>query len=166
MRLAFVLNVVCVSATCFLLSTVAAGEGKHRKKGDKNSDHSSGTMEYIIDHAVELKITAEQMAKIEALQDAEERIMSDPAVAAIVQKVHEAKQKGDKQALDAQRERLGAKIKERTGGKFGLPKEELRKILSPEQSAALTDMRKKNQPADASKDDPKAPQKPVNPFDI
>lgn len=159
--------VVSLFAVVLLFTSVAeAGKGKKRKKDEKNSDHSSGTIEYIIDHAIELKVTPDQITKLEALQAAEEAAMSDPATTAILQKVHDAKKAGNHQAVLEQKERLSEKIKERTGGKFGGLREELNKILTPEQQTALAEMRKKGAEKDPNaKDDPKMP-KAINPFEL
>lgn len=159
--------VLSLFAVALLFTSIAeAGKGKKRKKDEKDSDHSSGTIEYIIDHATELKITPDQITKLEALQAAEEAAMSDPAVAALMQNVHDARKKGNQKAIAEQRERMIEKIKERTGGKIGDLKAELNKILSPEQQTALAEMRKKGAEKDPNaKDDPKMP-KGINPFEI
>jgi hypothetical protein len=157
---------VLALALAFAAVVEAGGKGKNRKKGDKNSDNSSGTIEFILDHAAELKLSPEQTQKLDTLLSAEELITADTVINAIMQKVREA---GNQQGLEEQKQRLSEKIKEKTGGKFGLLKDDLAKILTPEQMTTLAALRSKNAPAakdGGTKDDSKPGEGRVNPFEL
>ncbi|HLX60357.1 MAG TPA: hypothetical protein VKX17_03650 [Planctomycetota bacterium] len=161
MRSVFALSFVTLA---FFFSSVAYAGGKG-KKGNKNN--SNDTIEFILEHSADLKLTQEQIQKLQALQAAEEKAMGDPAVVAIMQKVKEARQAGNQAGLAEQRDRLNDKIKLITGGQFGLLGVELNKILTADQQTTLAALRKKNAPKDgAAPADPKAPDKGVNPFDL
>src|SRR5436305_1266404 len=127
-------------AAALLLSSFVEGRERRKKNNDKNGDNSSGTIEFILEHAGELKISPTQATALNDLKDVEKTVMADPAVSGIMQKVKEAKRSGNQQALAEQKERLSEKIKERTNGKYGVLKEELNKILSPEQQTAFSEM--------------------------
>ncbi len=167
MRTTTLIFVSFLSMVLALASVVnAGGKGKNRK----NSDNSSGTIEFILEHATELKITLEQTQKLNALLAAEETIMADPVISAMMQKVRDARKSGNAQAMAEQRQRVSDKIKEKTNGKYGLPGEELAKILTPEQKTALAALRNKNAPAagadGGTKEDSKPAEGKMNPFEL
>lgn len=145
----------------------AQGKDKKKKKGDKE-----WPVTFVIDHADQFKVTDEQMKKLEYLQDMEEKITADPAVKEISQKLRQAKKSGDEADVTAQQERLGAKIKERSGGQVTSFMAALGLVLTPDQMTKYKEMRK---PAFVERDgkDPNAPKDPAkdvpmakNPFDF
>lgn len=146
---------------------LCAGQAKNHKK---NKGDKEWPVSFVIDHDDQLKVSPEQMKKLEFLQDMEEKILADPAVKEISQKLKQAKKSGDEQAVTAQQERLGAKIRERSGGQVSSFMSALGLVLTPEQMTKYREMRK---PAFVERDgkDPNAPKDPnvptaKNPFDF
>lgn len=165
MRILTVAMVSVFAFLCFVPTMAGAAEkGKNKKKDDKKPDKANNTIEFIMDHSTELKITVEQTQKLDALATAETAIMADPTISAMFEKLRATRKSGTPQALAEQRQRISEKIKEKTGGRFGMLNEEINKILTPDQQATLTALRKKDEPA--TKSDPKAGDGPLNPFEL
>ena len=146
--------------------TRAAQGGKNK---DKKKAAPDETLAFILEHTDELKVTSDQLPKLELLQMTENRVMNDPAVKAIMQKINAAKREGKDQEFFSQKDRLAEKIKERTNGQFSSFKLALDLILSPEQMKAFHDLRSGAIVADKAKnavDKPLSNGKGVNPFEL
>ena len=70
--------------------TRAAQGGKNK---DKKKAAPDETLAFILEHTDELKVTSDQLPKLELLQTTENRVMNDPAVKAIMQKINAANAK-------------------------------------------------------------------------
>lgn len=144
-----------------------AGQGKNK---DKRKAAPDETLAFILEHTDALKVTADQLPKLELLQTTENRVMNDPAVKAIMQKINAAKREGKDREFNAQKEHLAEKINERTNGQFSSFKSMLDLILSPEQMKAFHDLRGGGAPAEkaakAAADNPPLNGMGVNPFEL
>jgi Spy/CpxP family protein refolding chaperone len=125
-----------------LLSASGLGAGQPRANGGDAKgvlgDHTP-LVDFVLKHADDLGLTADQKAKLEALKEKivkarEER--KDPEGRELVKQIAEAKKAGDEAKLKELRE----KMRELIGKKAEQVREAIKEILTPDQAKKLHDL--------------------------
>lgn len=135
------------------LSLSAGEKGNNKGEGNKGEGGKGGGMgmlkrtpeiDFALEHAKELNLTAEQKKKLNDLknkiEDQREKAMKDPEAREVMKEVMAARKSGDEEKL----RQLHEKVREKMGGKNG--GEELMadfpKIFTPDQLAKLKELHK------------------------
>jgi len=137
-----------LAAVCF---SVTAGETEAKpndaaRKGPSGGPGKDGPLAQIIEHAQDLGLSDEQVAKLKALREElaekvkeqmqanREKAQQDPAMRELMQQMRQAKESGDQAKLE--------ELKKQYGEKAGRPnmdgkREKIAAILTPEQLQKL-----------------------------
>jgi hypothetical protein len=124
----------------------AAAEGK-RNKGDKPL--REGGIEFIVEHAQDLALTADQKTKLTELESkvkaAREKMKDDPDVKEIGRELYELKESGaDEEAMRPVRKKMREAMEKKSGMTMESVGQEIGKILSPVQLKKLAELRKES----------------------
>lgn len=134
-----------------------AGKGKKGKNGkDRLPSPYDAAFDFILEHDAELKITPDQVAKLEAVQESYGKYCQDPAVQAAVKDLRHARKTGTPQDVEAANRKISAQLKEKSGGILDGLQTDLGKILSGDQMKKYVDMRTKSAATQPDADTAKA----------
>ena len=133
--------------------SLSAGE-RPNKKGEGDGPGGPGgkrvpEIDFILDHAKELNLTADQIKKINEqknkIEDRREKMMKDPANKELYKEMMAARKSGDEDKLRELREKVKEKMA--AGGGAGEDmRDEFVRILTPEQLAKLKEIRETEGP--------------------
>src|SRR4051812_35603800 len=96
-----------------------AGEGKGKGKGGEPGIANNDGIDFILEHAQDLKLDSDQKAKLTELGakigTQKEKLKADPEIRELFKAMNEAKQGGDQEAMRADRKKLREAMEKKSG---------------------------------------------------
>ena len=140
--------VIFGGTTLPLIAGDGTAPGKHKPAGaNANADAPKLGVEFILEHAQDLSLDADQKTKLTELntkiEAQKDKLKQDPEIRELFRDAKEAKDSGDETAMHAARKRLREAMEKKSGLKIEDMMQDVAKILHPDQLQKLAELRKK-----------------------